>query len=127
MVQTGHYGSFEYRFRLLFLATTISRLLTQVWFDPYLVYKYVFKKKPWRYYGTYVLYLAVAAAACFSADFIAQQIIIPYRYVSFILKGIVAVVVPNLIIIILFRKTKEYTFLKQSAIKFVLRHKKKET
>lgn len=111
----------------IFLATTISRLLTQVWFDPYLVYKYVFKKKPWRYYGTYVLYLAVAAAACFSADFIAQQIIIPYRYVSFILKGIVAVVVPNLIIIILFRKTKEYTFLKQSAIKFVLRHKKKET
>lgn len=38
------------------IATPISRLVTQTWFDPYVVYKYVFKKSPKPYYKELVIH-----------------------------------------------------------------------
>ena len=40
-----------YNFGILgiLIATIVSRLVTQVWFDPYLVFKLVFKEKPFEY------------------------------------------------------------------------------
>lgn len=38
------------------IATPISRLVTQTWFDPYVVYKYVFKKSTKPYYKEFVIH-----------------------------------------------------------------------
>ena len=105
----------------IFLATTISRLLTQVWFDPYLVFKHVFKKKVWGYYLNYLIYMVVTVMACFSANFIAQHIIVSNPYIGFVLKGIVAVLVPNLIVFLLFGRTGEFAFVKRLLLRFAHR------
>ena len=60
----------------IFLATTLSRLATQVWFDPYLVYKMVFQKKPWRFYAKYLLYFFITAACCAIAAFATQYVVV---------------------------------------------------
>lgn len=39
----------------IYVATILSLLLTQVWFDPYIVFKYAFHMKPWKYYKDYVI------------------------------------------------------------------------
>lgn len=36
------------------VATTISRIFTTTWYDPYLVFKYAFKKKPSKFFLLYV-------------------------------------------------------------------------
>lgn len=41
------------------LATALSRIFTTLWFDPYLVYKYAFKKKPTKYFLIYMYYIGV--------------------------------------------------------------------
>ncbi len=96
----------------IFLATTISRLLTQVWFDPYLVYKKVFSKKPWNFYGRYVLYAAVTAASCGAAFLLTQQLPAMNRYLSFILQALIALLIPNILIVALFGRKKEFAYVK---------------
>ena len=41
------------------LGTTITRLVTNVWYDPYIVYKHGLKKNPVRYYLQWAKYLGV--------------------------------------------------------------------
>lgn len=94
----------------IFLATTISRLLTQVWFDPYLVFKLVFGKKPWSFYKDYLLYAAVTAASCASAAFAAHYIAFSSPVLSFILKALIALVIPNALLVALFRTREEFSF-----------------
>lgn len=42
------------------LGTTITRVVTNVWYDPYIVYKYGIKKSPLIYYAKWVRYLMVS-------------------------------------------------------------------
>lgn len=106
----------------IFLATTISRLLTQVWFDPYLVYKYVFKKKAWKYYKNYLLYMLVTIMSCYSSGFMAQHMFAANPYIGFILKSLVAVTIPNAIVIVLFGRTSEFLYIKRLLFRFIRRH-----
>lgn len=94
----------------IFLATTISRLTTQVWFDPYLVYKYVFKKKTWGYYIKYTIYTLITAISCTVVGLFNSSIPAMNGIVHFILLGIIAIIVPNVLIVLLFRRTKEYEY-----------------
>lgn len=94
----------------IFLATTISRMLTQVWYDPFLVYRTVFKKKPWSFYGLYLQYAAVTAASCGIAYYAASLIPEMNRIVSFGLKMFVVAVIPNLLILLLYHKCEEFQY-----------------
>ena len=94
----------------IFLATTISRTLTQVWYDPYLVYKHVFNKKPWSYYWKYFLYTTLTAVCCLVTGFITSKIVIDNKIFSFLAKAVVALTIPNIVIIVLFRKTENYNY-----------------
>ncbi len=40
------------------MGTVISRLLTQIWYDPYLIYKYVFKHSFSHYLRQIAIYTA---------------------------------------------------------------------
>lgn len=42
------------------IATPIARILTQVWFDPYIVYKHVFRRSPAEYYRRLILQFLLA-------------------------------------------------------------------
>lgn len=46
------------------LATVISRLLVSAWYDPYILYKNLFKTNVWRYYGIVALYTLIVLALC---------------------------------------------------------------
>lgn len=107
----------------IFLATTISRLITQVWFDPYLVYKTVFGKRPWSFYRKYILYAFVTAASCAMSAYAARFIAIPNRFVCFFVEAVIAFAIPNLVIVALFRSTEEFKFVSTFIIKIVKRHR----
>lgn len=89
----------------VYVATTISRLLTQCWFDPYLVFTKVYRKMPWKYYLQYLFYALITAGSCVLANMIAQMQSIESAYGTFIYKMIVAAMIPNIIIILLYHRT----------------------
>lgn len=94
----------------IFLATTISRLLTQVWFDPYLVYKMVFKKSVKKYYIDYIIYVAITALSCLTAVFVCRAVPMTNKYINFGCRMILAAIIPNVYISVLYHKTEEFAY-----------------
>lgn len=47
------------------LGTLIARMITQVWYDPYLICKYGLNAKPYKYYFRYVFYAGLIFIASF--------------------------------------------------------------
>ena len=102
----------------IYLATAASRLLTNVWYEPYTVFKYGFREKVWSYYKRYVEYfaiLAVTAAVCY---FICKEIQIT-ALVNVLLKFLICCIVPNLFFFLSFRKRDEFQYFKNLLLRIV--------
>ena len=93
----------------ILLATPASRLLTETWFDPYVVYKYVFKTKMNKYLLTRLLYFSVTVLSCFATFFVVQWVVntlsVTDVYLSFAIGVLCSCVVPNAIMLVLFFRT----------------------
>ena len=112
----------------ILLATAISRLFTNTWYDPYAVFKYGLKTKVSSYYKKYAFYvivMAVVGSVCYLLCSIIRLDIV----VSIILKLLVCSFVPNLMFIIIFRNRMEYKQLriraKQVVVSSISKIKKK--
>lgn len=75
------------------LGTTITRMITNVWFDPYIVYKHGLKKSPLIYYIKWACYLSVV---------ILNVMILHYIDGSLQLSGILAIILYGLLSVVLF-------------------------
>lgn len=91
------------------LGTIISKLVTIIWLDPYIIYQYGFKEKVSKFYKQYIIY-----AMCYlTINYIIYTI---YKYIVinniflFIIYGILTVIVIISIICLLFHKTKEFKY-----------------
>lgn len=97
-------------FGILF-ATFLSRLFTNLWYDPYVIYKYGFGQKPVKYLTKYMKYLSVLAIAiCISGlgcSFIEFNAII-----NVIMKSIICTIVSNIIFYFFFHNTDEFRIIK---------------
>ena len=83
------------------LGTTFTRIVTNVWFDPLIVYKYGLKQSPVKYYLRWILYLAVC---------IGDVGIILLIERSFPLFGLVAVFVYGMLAVLIFTGTTYLLF-----------------
>lgn len=98
----GHiYGLFG-----IFLATFLSRLVTNLWYDPYAVFKYGLQTKFVNYLKKYLFYLIVA---CF--QLLIMNFIFMYIYDSFTFKLIICIILPNSINYMIFKQTEEFNYL----------------
>jgi O-antigen/teichoic acid export membrane protein len=94
----------------VFLGTLISTMLTNFWVEPYILYKYGFKRSPKEYFIKYVVYLLLfiisGAATILICDSITSK-----TWFAFFVRLIVCILVPNSIFLISFYKTQEFKFL----------------
>ncbi|MDO5026707.1 MAG: oligosaccharide flippase family protein [Tissierellia bacterium] len=95
----------------IFLATTISRFATQVWYDPYLVYKLVFKKTHWKFLLNYIVRLLIAMGISLSSYFIIKSLALNNSLILFIVKGILSLLISNIMIFIIYHNNKDYRYL----------------
>lgn len=93
----------------ILLATPVSRLLTETWFDPYVVYKYVFRTKMNKYLISRLLYFIVTVSSCFATCFASQWVVktlsVTDVYLSFAIGVLCSCVIPNAIMLVLFFRT----------------------
>ena len=91
----------------ILIATVISRLLTQAWFDPLLVYRNVFQVPFLNYVKQYVEYGIVAVIVYLITDKISSLFIHSNLFLEFAGRFFVAILISNLILaIVYYRKTE---------------------
>lgn len=111
----------------IFFATFLSRLFTNLWYDPYSVFKYGLNESVNQYIKKYMLYLLIIFI-----DYLLIRGILSICYVNngfminFSLKLLLCVFVPNIVNHLFFYKTEEYRYI-LSKFKFLIRkiHKRK--
>lgn len=95
----------------IFLGTTISSILLPLWNQSRLVYKEVFNKPTLDYFKKYVFYILITIVVGSMTSFACNFIVIKYAFISLVLKGIICIVLPNLIFISIFYNTEEFKYL----------------
>lgn len=96
----------------IFLAASLSRMLTMWWVDPTLTYLKGFGQSPARYFLKYWVYLVMVVI-----NFAVTKSIIDFIHLDgwsgLIVKAFCCVVITNLIFLMMFYKTKEFKSSKQ--------------
>lgn len=106
----------------ILIATPISRLLTETWFDPRVVYKHVFKTSMNKYFVTRLIYFVFACISAIATYFAAEYILAVVTvnvYIAFIIRLLCACVIPNILLLVVFGRTRmfrESIFMVTSAV-----------
>lgn len=103
----------------VFIGTCVSGLCTYFWREPYLVFKNYFKSGYWKYWVTQGLWLCITVALCFVGRLLISGI--GNSLLGFVCKCIIAVVLPNAVLLLLTFRTKECRFFMDMGISFLRR------
>lgn len=106
------------------LGTLISTMTTGFWIEPYVLYKYGFKKSMKEYWSIYLKNMLI----CIFSGMIIFAIIknVENYFVIILVGGCLAILIPSVIIILCYRKTEEYNFF-LLIVKKIVRKVKNET
>lgn len=89
-------------------ATIISNLTTNIWWEPYVVFKYGFQKKVSQYYITLIKYTTVLVI-CYGVVN-GLQSFFSNGFSGFICKMLTALIVPNIIIVLFYFRSSEFKY-----------------
>ncbi|XZF76231.1 lipopolysaccharide biosynthesis protein [Bacillus sp. AL-1R] len=92
------------------LGNIVSRLCTYFWYDPWVIYKYVFKRSVKEYFIKYILYFLLVIITAIIIDFISSLIQLNI-YINIILRGVLCITAPNIIFFFAFRKSDECKYI----------------
>lgn len=96
------------------LGTLISTITVPFWVEPYILYKHGLKKKLSCYYIAYFGYLAVTVSAAAVTAFLCS--LTAPDLMGFLLKAVICSVVPNAVYVLVYSRTKEFSYLKSTVI-----------
>lgn len=89
-------------------ATVAARLLTHVWYDPWLIYRKVFHKPFSQYIKMKILYLLTVIANCVLVYAAGNLIALSNPWVEFCVKALLCAFLPNMVVIVLFHNSEEF-------------------
>lgn len=93
----------------VFLGTFISSVTTCVWIEPYVLYKYGFNKKLSLYFRTYFKQLSLTILIAI-VTYLLCSIIKFNIYISFTIKALICLIIPNTILYLIYRKTENFQY-----------------
>ncbi|MGE7663625.1 lipopolysaccharide biosynthesis protein [Peribacillus sp. NPDC097197] len=94
----------------IFMGTTISTILTIFWTQPIIVYKHLFKKPVISYFLIYNYYAIITVVTCGITVVICNILIEGNGILLLIYKGIICLLIPNIIYLILFYRNTEFQY-----------------
>lgn len=106
-------GYFQMGILGVVIGTTISTLLTNFWWEPFVVYKYAFDKKISDYFIRYAGFFVSCIISILLCFFI--ESFLPNGIIGFLIMCVVSVVIPNFIIAIFYARSIEYKYVKSIA------------
>lgn len=91
----------------VFIGTICSAVLTSVWIEPYVIYKYRFQESSIPFFVRYVGMVAVMAGVWWCTDFFCNMVD-GSAFLNLVFRMFVCAVVPNLLLYIIYCRTKEW-------------------
>ena len=91
----------------IFVATAVARLFTNTWYEPYIIYKHGFKRKFKEYILKYA-WFAISLIIATISTYMLCQLVKMTLFVQIIIKGIICILVPNLIFIVMMHRMPEF-------------------
>ena len=96
------------------ISTALARMVTDVWYSPWALYKHGFHKSSAPFFGRYFLYLLILCGECGICYLLCAAIHIQ-PFVDLLLKFLICSIVPNLVFVLVFLRTKEFAMFKSAA------------
>lgn len=90
------------------LGTVLSCLLTQLWYEPMILYREVFRVSVWKYYAQFGIYSIITVGCCVVTSFLAQFCSNFNLWVELLIRGGLSILVVNVVISVVFYKKEEY-------------------
>ena len=95
----------------IILASIISRLLTNIWYEPYILYTKFFDKSPKEYYMREIIRAVLLAGVILLLTPIINLVTFDNAYIRIIIKFIICSVIPFAIFCLTFIKNEEFIYL----------------
>lgn len=95
----------------ILLATGIARLATNIWFEPYILYKKFFERNPKEYYIEQILKIILCVFVIIIMTPVISIINIDNLYFRILIKFIICCIIPNIIYILVFKNKEEFIYL----------------
>ena len=95
------------------IGTIVSTVTTCAWIEPYVLYKYGFRKSVVPYYTNYLklsLVFFVLLGVCYGA----VSFVPGHSLTAFLIKFVISAVLPNILLYLVFRRSDEFAFLKRT-------------
>ncbi len=90
----------------IFLGTLVSTVTTSLWVEPLVLYHNVFFLPLRDYFIRFIRYTAVGAVICGITTWLCE--LAPYSLLGILPRGLICLVVPNLLLLLCFHRTKEF-------------------
>jgi O-antigen/teichoic acid export membrane protein len=103
----------------IFMGTTLSTITIVFWIQPCIVYKQVFKRPVSSYFASYGLYLALTIATCVITTWICNYFVLDGNFISLIARGVLSLLIPNVIFVAIFYKNSEFQYLTNVVISLI--------
>ena len=104
----------------ILLATVISRVLTNIWYEPLVLYRVHFKKKVIDYFKGNLFNFIITIMIIVVCGFITSPIK-SVNIATFTLKGIICVIIAGITYYLCYRKTHAFEYLKVNIIDKIIR------
>ena len=100
----------------IILASLVSRLVTNMWYEPYLLYKKFFGEKVYKYYLSQICRTLLVIALIVAITPLMNLITIDHLYLRILVKAIVAFIIPSIVLFLIFFKTEEFKYVFERVI-----------
>lgn len=104
-------------------ATAIARLSTNMWYEPYKLFKIYFHKNASSYYIAEVLRLLFIIAFIACSEMLFGLLDIKSVIITFIVKLLWCIIVPNVIYLVAFYRTQEFKYILSKVKEIILKKK----
>ncbi|MDU4862755.1 MAG: hypothetical protein E6356_18065 [Terrisporobacter othiniensis] len=95
----------------IFMGTAISTVSIPLWTQSKLVYNKIFNKSVTEYFKKYVLYICLTLLTGVITSHLCNIIVVKSGFISLVARGIICVIVVNLVYLVIFYKTEEFKYL----------------
>ena len=93
-----------------------------MWVEPYVLYRHCLKTSPLPYFKQYAGYALVLAAVWYATDRLCILVSGSAVFV-FLIRFVICAVVPNLLFLVIYHRTKEFAFIKGKLLSLLKKYK----
>ena len=111
----------------IILATAISRIITNVWYEPYLLHKKFFCKSIIPFIKKQLIHCILTLSIIIFLFPIMKYINIDNLYIRILVKFIICCLVPNIIMLIVYNQSEEFKYFVNKFSLILKKIKSKET